>query len=64
MVKCPSCGKEVGDAAFCNNCGSKLHSQKNEKIKSNDFQEKNSVLTVEVKWMLMLHFVLIAELMD
>lgn len=40
MVKCPSCGKEVGDAAFCNNCGSKLHSQKNEKIKSNDFQEK------------------------
>lgn len=50
MVKCPSCGKEVGDAAFCNNCGFKLHSQKNEKIKSNDFQEKkNSVLTVEVK---------------
>ena len=40
MVKCPSCGKEVGDAAFCNICGSKLHSQKNEKIKSNDFQEK------------------------
>lgn len=29
MVKCNVCGKEGGDSAFCNNCGSNLSSQKN-----------------------------------
>ena len=40
MVKCQVCGEEIGNAIFCENCGSKIPSQKNEKIKSNDFSRK------------------------
>lgn len=28
MVKCQVCGEEIGNAIFCENCGSKIPSQK------------------------------------
>ena len=45
MVKCQVCGEEIGNAIFCENCGSKIPSQKkNKKEKvinnNNEKQEK------------------------
>ena len=31
MVKCQVCGEEIGNAIFCENCGSKIPSQKKNK---------------------------------
>lgn len=33
MVKCQVCGEEIGNAIFCENCGSKIPSQKRIKKK-------------------------------
>lgn len=44
MVKCQVCGEEIGNAIFCENCGSKIPSQKKNKkekvINNNEKQEK------------------------
>ena len=36
MVKCQVCGEEIGNAIFCENCGSKIPSQKKNKKENLD----------------------------
>ena len=51
MVKCQVCGEEIGNAIFCENCGSKIPSQKkNKKEKVINNNNEKIFLWYESKW--------------